>query len=64
MNLTSDQAEEILIALSHRYFQERTDKGFITDLAKSLAEDFTSQFGWQDGIWERLTNKHIKVKVQ
>lgn len=65
LNLNSGEAEELLIGLKLRHFQDRTDKALIEELAKKVEAAATPAFRWTPGIWERMkTSNPIRVTIK
>ena len=64
IDITADEAEEILIALYHRSRQRRREYRANEDLGSNLASVFELKFGWVPNIWQRLHKDNVSVIVK
>jgi hypothetical protein len=64
MNLTSNELEELIIGLKHRYYQEHTDKIMIDELAGKLSDYGKKRFGWTSEVWDQHKQNRVKVIIK
>jgi hypothetical protein len=64
VNLTSDEAEEVLAGLRFRYYQDRTQKQLIEDTAAKIEAAYIRDHGASPGVWERCLHPPVKVTIK
>ncbi|MEQ1950914.1 hypothetical protein [Mesorhizobium sp. CN2-181] len=64
LDLTQEEAEELLSGLRFRFYQDRTDLEIIRNLAKKIEDAGIQQHGWSPGVWERAKHPPVRVSIR